>query len=340
MKFTNPLIRSWKPLLSFLLSLQLLTGCAKISQAPEPVSSLPMDELSTAAEPAATEEPGTETTEPQAELESLTSATELPDVENPTSEAPTEIHIEAPTEPETEAHMAQNPTETKPADPKPTGPKPTEPTPTEPKPTEPTPTEPRPTEPKPTEPEPTAPPETQPVHTHSYTSKVIAATCTANGYTEHTCSCGDSYRDSYTDPIGHSYKDTVVSPTTSSQGYTEHTCTRCGDSYRDSYTDKLQEAIDLQEVIEYGLAYAQSLGYTVDRSMTLADSSYYPGYLSNTKYFSETQDELKQMACGLVKGTTDELIAGGDTIPGFRCNIYASYDKDYPGEYYIVFLYG
>lgn len=332
MKFTNPLIRSWKPLLAFLLSLQLLTGCAKISQAPELVSSLPMEELSTAAEPAATEEPGTETTEPQAELESLTSATELPDVENPTSEAPTEIHIEAPTEPETEAQMAQKPTETKPADPKPTGPKPTEPTPTEPKPTE----------PKPTEPEPTAPPETQPVHTHSYTSKVVAATCTAKGYTEHTCSCGDSFRDSYTDPLGHSYKDTVVLPTTSSQGYTEHTCTRCGDSYRDSYTDKLQETIDLQAVIEYGLAYAQSLGYTVDRSMTLADSSYYPGYLSNMKYFPDeiTTSFLKSRAIAEVDATTEELLVRHPTIDGYRCNIYASYNKDYPGEYYIVFLYG
>lgn len=32
-------------------------------------------------------------------------------------------------------------------------------------------------------------------HTHSYTEKVIAPTCTADGYTLHECSCGKSYKD-------------------------------------------------------------------------------------------------------------------------------------------------
>ena len=52
------------------------------------------------------------------------------------------------------------------------------------------------------------------VHNHSYTAKKIAPTCTAQGYTLHTCDCGDSYKDSYTDKTAHSYKDNV--------------CTACG----------------------------------------------------------------------------------------------------------------
>ena len=45
-------------------------------------------------------------------------------------------------------------------------------------------------------------------HTHSYTSEVTAPTCVAQGYTTHTCSCGDEYVDSYVDATGeHSYSN-------------------------------------------------------------------------------------------------------------------------------------
>ena len=49
---------------------------------------------------------------------------------------------------------------------------------------------------------------------YDYTDTVVAPTCTAKGYTIHTCACGDSYVDSYTDALGHSYKNGK--------------CTRCG----------------------------------------------------------------------------------------------------------------
>ena len=37
-------------------------------------------------------------------------------------------------------------------------------------------------------------------HTHSYSEKVIASTCVKGGYTEFSCSCGDSYKGRYTMP--------------------------------------------------------------------------------------------------------------------------------------------
>lgn len=37
-------------------------------------------------------------------------------------------------------------------------------------------------------------------HTHSYSTKVVAPTCKDKGYTLHKCSCGDEYRDTWTDP--------------------------------------------------------------------------------------------------------------------------------------------
>ena len=44
-------------------------------------------------------------------------------------------------------------------------------------------------------------------HEHIYTFAVTAPTCTEKGYTTHTCACGDSYVDSYTNALGHSYKN-------------------------------------------------------------------------------------------------------------------------------------
>ncbi len=113
-------------------------------------------------------------------------------------------------------------------------------------------------------------------HKHSYTEQVHAPSCTEEGYTEYTCSCGESYRDNYVekleheyqvdtvvDPtcttegytlrkckhcgdekktdtaaLGHNYQDTVVKPTCSKEGYTEHTCAVCKESYKDAVTAK------------------------------------------------------------------------------------------------------
>ena len=67
-------------------------------------------------------------------------------------------------------------------------------------------------------------------HEHSYTAVVTAPTCTAKGYTTHTCSCGDSYVDTYTDALGHAWDSgKVTKPATSTEtGIKTYTCTRCG----------------------------------------------------------------------------------------------------------------
>ncbi len=49
---------------------------------------------------------------------------------------------------------------------------------------------------------------------HHHNAVVTAPTCTAKGYTTHTCACGDSYKDNYTNALGHSYASGK--------------CTRCG----------------------------------------------------------------------------------------------------------------
>ena len=61
---------------------------------------------------------------------------------------------------------------------------------------------------------------------------VTAPTCTAKGYTTHTCACGDSYVDTYTDALGHAWDSgKVTKPATETEdGVKTFTCTRCGET--------------------------------------------------------------------------------------------------------------
>ena len=52
------------------------------------------------------------------------------------------------------------------------------------------------------------------IHTHAYTPAVTPPTCTEQGNTTYTCSCGDSYVSDYVDATGHTYSNGI--------------CTACG----------------------------------------------------------------------------------------------------------------
>ena len=69
-------------------------------------------------------------------------------------------------------------------------------------------------------------------HEHSYTAVVTPPTCTEKGYTTHTCACGDSYVDTYTDALGHAWDNGKVTkePTETETGVKTFTCTRCGET--------------------------------------------------------------------------------------------------------------
>ena len=69
-------------------------------------------------------------------------------------------------------------------------------------------------------------------HEHSYKDVVTAPTCTAKGYTTHTCACGDSYVDTYVDALGHAWDNgKVTKPATETEdGVKTFTCTRCGET--------------------------------------------------------------------------------------------------------------
>lgn len=94
---------------------------------------------------------------------------------------------------------------------------------------------------------------------HDHQATVTPPTCTAQGFTTHTCTrCGDTYEDSPVAPTehvaegaatctedqvcsacgevlaektGHHQETTVVAPTCTDHGYTTYACTWCGDRY-------------------------------------------------------------------------------------------------------------
>ena len=75
-----------------------------------------------------------------------------------------------------------------------------------------------------------------PFHEHNYETVVIPPTCTDKGYTTHTCACGDSYVDTYTDALGHDWDSGTVTkePTATETGIKTYTCTRCNETKTES----------------------------------------------------------------------------------------------------------
>ena len=92
--------------------------------------------------------------------------------------------------------------------------------------------------------------ETTPMTTHNYTAKVVPATCTAVGYTEHKCAtCGIYYVTDITQYAPHHYHADVIHPTCTEKGYTQNTCEVCDISYTDNYTNPAGHKWDGGEVL-------------------------------------------------------------------------------------------
>ena len=81
----------------------------------------------------------------------------------------------------------------------------------------------------------------QTAHTHKYKTTVVKPTCTEDGYTLHTCSCGDSYKDNEVPATGHELDTwtlrTVKAPTYTEPGIHERQCLNCGEWVVDESMD-------------------------------------------------------------------------------------------------------
>ena len=66
-------------------------------------------------------------------------------------------------------------------------------------------------------------------HNHNYEAVTVLPTCTEKGYTTHTCTCGDSYKDNYVEALGHKTEvKNAKDATCTAEGYTgDKVCTVC-----------------------------------------------------------------------------------------------------------------
>lgn len=92
---------------------------------------------------------------------------------------------------------------------------------------------------------------------HDYEEQIVAPTCIDEGYSVFNCSlCGDSYIDSYVDPLGHTWDDGVtIQPTCIANGRELYTCKVCGEQYA-STLSALGHSYELTKTVE-GTEYAE-----------------------------------------------------------------------------------
>ncbi len=87
-------------------------------------------------------------------------------------------------------------------------------------------------------------------HTHNYVPFEVEAGCASEGYTRHSCVCGEEYKDTIVEAQGHKYQGVVTDPTCAKKGYTTYTCEVCQDSYKDDYTDPTRKHTYEDTVVE------------------------------------------------------------------------------------------
>ena len=168
-------------------------------------------------------------------------------------------------------------------------------------------------------------------HTHSYKDVVTAPTCTAKGYTTHTCACGDSYVDTYVDALGHAWDNGKVTkePTETETGVKTFTCTRCGETKTETIP-KLTHEHSYKAVVTAPTCTEK--GYTTHTCA--CGDSYVDTYVDAlghawdegkvTKAATETETGVKTFTCTRCGETKTEVIpAGGCPSAGFT---------DVPGE--------
>ena len=82
--------------------------------------------------------------------------------------------------------------------------------------------------------------EHEPVHEHEYETVVTAPTCMEQGFTTYTCSCGDTYIDTYVSAVGHEFTNYVFNndATCLTDGTETATCNHTGCVETDTRTEE------------------------------------------------------------------------------------------------------
>ena len=115
-------------------------------------------------------------------------------------------------------------------------------------------------------------------HQHSYTTSIVAPTCTEQGFTSHECYCGHFYADEYTDPIGHEFTDYVSdgNATRDEDGTKTAVCNRDGCNATHTLTDEGSKILDRVSFPAYFTLDGQTASAKVASSTEIFDFSLHP----------------------------------------------------------------
>ena len=180
-------------------------------------------------------------------------------------------------------------------------------------------------------------------HEHSYTAVVTPPTCTEKGYTTHTCSCGHSYVDTYTDALGHAWDNGKVTkePTETETGVKTFTCTRCDETKTEtipvlSHTHSYKAVVTAPTCTERGYTthtcscgdsyvdtYTNALGHAWDNGKV-------------TKEPTETETGVKTFTCTRCNATKTETIPATGSVDVTQMFTDVEKNWAYPGIQYCV----
>ena len=125
-------------------------------------------------------------------------------------------------------------------------------------------------------------------HTHSYVTEITEPTCIEQGYTTYTCSCGDTYVDSYTSETGHDYGNWICN------GDNTHTKTCSNDNtHTDTQTCNGGIATCQTKAVceDCGNYYGQLAGHDLDTEWSVSETHHY--YACKTHGCNEKIDSEK-----------------------------------------------
>ena len=158
---------------------------------------------------------------------------------------------------------------------------------------------------------------------HTYTPTVTAPTCTEQGYTTHSCTCGDSYVDDYVDASGHQL-DSIV-------------CTVCGKMYPDTVTD-LDSALAITVTPENYLTISNPFTEELacgPNLVTYGNGKFAVAYLADDVNTVETESSTT-IVCRLglfdvntpENGTFFDIATAGQTIGNVTIGSKAPYEPN------------
>ena len=180
-------------------------------------------------------------------------------------------------------------------------------------------------------------------HTHSYKAVVTAPTCTSKGYTTHTCSCGDSYVDTYVDALGHAWDNGKVTkePTATETGVRTYTCTRCSETKTETIP-KLTHEHSYKAVVTAPTCTAK--GYTTHTCA--CGDSYVDTYVDAlghawdngkvTKEPTATETGVRTYTCTRCSATKTETIPATGSVDVTQMFTDVTKNWAYPGIQYCV----